>query len=61
MIFQASDAKGSYFLDLVNNNLHPIEPLYLKGGLWLNYFGHSNLLCTRATRTIVNHAPIEEY
>jgi len=32
-----------------------------KGRPWLKYFGHSNLLCTRATRAIVNHAPIGEY
>jgi len=29
-MFQASDAKGSYFLDLVDNDLHLIEPSYSK-------------------------------
>ena len=34
---------------------------YSKGRMWLKYFSHSDLLCTRATRTIVNHIPISEY
>jgi len=29
-MFQASDTKGSYFLDFVDNDLHLIEPLYSK-------------------------------
>jgi len=29
--------------------------------MWLKYFGHSNLLCVKATRAIVNHVPIGEY
>ena len=61
MIFQVLDAKGWYFLELLGNNLNPIEPSYAKGGLWLKFFSHSNSLCTRASRVIVNHAPIEEY
>ena len=61
MIFQASDDKGRHFLDLLNNNLCPIEPSYTKGGSWIKYFRHSNLLCVRATRAIVNHTPIGEY
>ena len=32
MIFQASDGKGRYFLELVNNNLKDIELSYTKGG-----------------------------
>ena len=35
--------------------------MYSKGGMWLKYFGHSNFLCTRTTRTIFNHASIGEY
>ena len=61
MTFQASDGKGNHFLDLLDDDFNPIEPLYIKGGLWLQSFGHSNLLCARATRTITNHAPIMEY
>ncbi len=41
MIFQASDDKGDkgrHFLDLLNNNLCPIEPSYTKGGSWIKYF-----------------------
>jgi len=61
MIFQASDLKGNHFLNLVDGDNKLLEPLYIKGGLWLQNFGHSNLLCTRATRAITNHAPIGEY
>ena len=61
MTFQASDRKGNHFLDLVDDNLNIIEPAYTKGGPWLQVFGHSNLLCARATRAITNHAPIGEY
>ena len=39
----------------------PLEPLHIKGGLWLQYFGHSNSFCTRATRAITNYAPIGKY
>jgi len=61
MTFQASDTKEKYFLDLVDGNDKPIKLLYIKGGLWLKFFGHSNSLYTRATRAITNHAPISEY
>ena len=59
--FQASDGKGKQFLDLLDDNFNTIEPAYTKGGPWLQVFGHSNLLCTCATRAITNHAPIREY
>ena len=55
--FQASDLKGNNFLDLVNGNNKILEPLYCKGRTWLQFFGHSNLLCARVTRAIMNHAP----
>jgi len=61
MIFQVLDAKGWHFLELLNDDLKPIEPPYAKGGPWLKTFGHSNSLYTRASRAIVNCAPIEEY
>ena len=61
MTFQVSDGKGKQFLDLVDDNLETIEPSYTKGGLWLQSFGHSNSLCTQATRAITNHALIGEY
>ena len=61
MTFQVSDGKNKQFYDLVDNNLEIIKPFYTKGGPWLQLFGHSNLLCARATRVITNHAPIGKY
>ena len=61
MTFQASDGKGRHFLDLVDEIFEFIEPSYTKGGPWLQSFGHSNSLCTQATRAITNHAPIGKY
>jgi len=61
MTFQASDLKGRNFLELVDNDNNTLEPTYCKGGTWLQFFGHSNTLCTRATRAITNHALIGEY
>ena len=61
MTFQASDGKERSFLNLVDNNYEDIEPSYIKEGPWLQAFGYSNLLCTRAIRAITNHALIEEY
>ena len=61
MTFQVSGMKGKHFLDLVNNDNNTIEPSYIKEGLWLKYFGHSNSLCTRVSRAITNHALIDEY
>ena len=59
--FQALNAKERQFLELFNNNLQSIKPSYSKEGLWLKYFSHSNSLCARASRAIINHAPIGEY
>jgi len=61
MIFQASNFKGKHFLDLVDGNDNPIEPSYTRGGSWLKFFSHSNFLCTKASRAIINYAPIGEY
>ena len=61
MTFQASDGKGRYFLDLLDDDLNHIEPHYKKGGPWLQAFRHSNTLCARAVRAITNHAPIGKY
>ena len=44
MTFQASDSKGNQFLDLLDNDDNIIELSYVKGGLWLKVFGHSNSL-----------------
>ena len=61
MIFQALDLKSNHFLNLVDSDNKLLELLYIKGSPWLQNFGHSNLLCTRAIRAITNHAPIGEY
>jgi len=61
MTFQVSDLKERNFMDLVNSDNNVLEPIYSKDGTWLQYFGHSNMLCARATRTITNYAPIGEY
>ena len=58
MTFQALDLRGRNFLKLLDDESNPFEPSVIKGSLWLQYFGHSNFLCTRAT---VNHASIGEY
>jgi len=61
MSFQASDQKGKNFLELCNDNLNPLKPSTIKGGLWLQHFGYSNTLCARATRAITNYALTREY
>ena len=61
MTFQASDRKGKQFLDLLDNDFNTIKPTYIKGGPWLQVFGHSNSLCACAIRAVTNHAPIGEY
>jgi len=44
-----------------NDNYLPTKLTYLRDGLWLKIIGYSNFLCIRATRAIINHAPIWEY
>ena len=61
MTFQASDRKGKHFLDLLDDDFNTIKPSYMKGGPWLQVFGHSNSLCARTMRAITNHAPIGEF
>ena len=61
MIFQASDQKGQQFLELVNDDDNPIEPSYFNRSSWLKFIEHSNLLCARVTRAIVNYASIDKY
>jgi len=61
MNFQGSDEKGHQFLELLNDDNKPLELTYSKGGSWLKYFGYFTSLCMRATRAIVNHAPIGKY
>ena len=59
--FQASDMKDKQFLNLINSNNNLLELLYIRGGLWLQNFGHSNSLYARASRVITNHALIGKY
>ena len=61
MLFQVADSKGRFFLNLLDDNLNPIELSNTKGGPWLQHFGYSNTLCTQASQAITNHAPIGEY
>jgi len=61
MTFQVLDDKGEKFLELLDEDLNLIELLIANCGPWLKQFGHSNLLCARATRAIVNHMLIGEY
>ena len=61
MIFQASHSKDKHFLNLVDGNENTLELSYIKGSLWLKYFGHSNTLYARASRAITNHTPIGKY
>ena len=53
-MFQALNVKEQYFLNLFDDDLKPIELSYSREGLWLKFFGHSNLSYTRASRAIVN-------
>ena len=41
MTFQASDSKENNFLDLLDDDYNSIVPSYIKGGPWLQAFGHS--------------------
>jgi len=61
MTFQVADFKGNHFLDLLDNDFLSIKPTYMKNDTWLRYIGHSNFLCARVTRVIMNHAPIGKY
>ena len=61
MVFQTSDDKERHFMELLDEDLKLVEPLTANSSLWLILFGCSNSLCARATRVIVNHAPIGEY
>ena len=46
---------------LLDNNPNIIKLIYSKEELWLMYSGHSDLLCAKASRAIVNYTPISEY
>ena len=56
MVFQALDLKERHFLDLYNSNNNIIGLSYAKDSMWLKFSGHSNSLCMRTIRAIMNHA-----
>ena len=55
---QVSDFKENHFLELLDNNFHPIQPTYIRNGAWLKTIAFSNSLYVRVIRAITNHAPI---
>ena len=61
MFFQVLDSKERNFLELLDNNLNPIEPSAIRRELWLQQFSLSNSLYIRATKAIINYAPIGKY
>ena len=54
-------SQGRHFLSLKGGNRKPLQPSYTKGGSWLPFIAESVTLCARATRAILNHAPIGEF
>jgi len=61
MIFQISNLKENYFLNLLDDDYLPIKPTYMKSDLWLKLIDYSNSLYTRVIRAITNYMLIEEY
>ena len=61
IMFQVSNTKGKHFLNLLDDDIHPMKPSYTKGGSQIKYFRHLNFLCIQVTRAIVNYTLIEEY
>jgi hypothetical protein len=52
--------KGAQFLPLTSKG-KPVQPSTKNGGPWIDNFGESPPLMARATRVILNHAPIGAY
>ena len=59
--FNHPTVQGHHFLTLRGKNCKPLQPSYSKDGSWLTHIGQLVILCARATRAILNHAPIGEY
>ena len=53
--------KGRNFLELLDIDQNSIKLSTIKGSPWLQHFGHSNSLYTRATRAIINYTSIGKY
>ena len=60
-LFNCLTIQGQHFLPLRDRNRQFLQPSYSKGGSWLPHIGQLVTLCARATRAILNHAPIGEY
>jgi len=54
-------SQGCHFLPLKGGIKNLLQPSYAKGRGWLSFIGESVTLCARATRAILNHAPIREF
>ena len=61
ILFNCSTIQGWHFLPLRDRNQWFLQSSYSKEGSWLLYIGQLVTLCARATRAILNHAPIGEY
>ena len=59
--FAHPSSQGRHFLPLKGGIKNLLQPSYVKGGGWLPFIGESVTLCARATRAILNHAPIGEF
>jgi len=59
--FARPSSQGRHFLPLKGGIKNLLQPSYAKGGGWLPFIGESVTLCARATRAILNHAPIGEF
>ena len=55
MTFQVLDLKRCQFFELCDEDNNPLELSYAKEGVWFKYFRHSNSLCARAMRAIINY------
>ncbi|CAA7268136.1 unnamed protein product [Cyclocybe aegerita] len=60
-MFQDRIYRGSELLELQQPDGQPIQPLYLNGGPWLSYFGHSITEFAHVCQCITGHVPIGAY
>jgi len=59
--FALPSSQGHHFLPLKGSIKNLLQPSYAKDGGWLPFIGKSVTLYARATRAILNHAPIGEF
>ena len=60
-LFNHPTIQGRHFLPFKDRNRQFLQLSHSKDSSWLSYIGQSVTLYTRATRAILNYAPIEEY